>query len=167
MTSVGNGIQLVDTNPADGPITVTANSQSTAAVDLGLIPAGQTSATSTLVTVSGITGITSGGTNGMTTNGNAVQVLTGDDANPQATPGVFTALLQLTQALQNNNTGGIQSALKLLDQSTQNLNNAQAEVVPASRASMPCSSRPRRSRRTCSSSCPPSTTPTWRRRLPT
>ena len=64
----------------------------------------------------------------MTTNGNAVQVLTGDDANPQATPGVFTALLQLTQALQNNNTGGIQSALKLLDQSTQNLNNAQAEV---------------------------------------
>ena len=48
LATTGNGIELVDNNPADGPITVTANSQSTAAVDLGLVPAGQTSAQSQL-----------------------------------------------------------------------------------------------------------------------
>jgi flagellin-like hook-associated protein FlgL len=56
LATTGNGIELVDTNPANGPITVaeyfgpnpqnTTVPQSTAAVDLGLIPAGQTSATS-------------------------------------------------------------------------------------------------------------------------
>jgi flagellar hook-associated protein 3 len=46
LATTGNGIELTDTNPANGPITVTANSQSTAAVDLGLVPKGQTSATS-------------------------------------------------------------------------------------------------------------------------
>jgi flagellin-like hook-associated protein FlgL len=120
LTSVGNGIELVDTNPNDGAITIAANAQSTAAVDLGLIPAGQTSVTS-----SGNVSLV--GANGMTPSSN-VQQLVGTDPNPQATPGIFTALQQLSQALQNNDTNGIQKALNLLDQSTQNLANVQAEV---------------------------------------
>jgi flagellar hook-associated protein 3 FlgL len=112
LDSTGNGIELVDKNPADGTITVTANSQSTAAADLGLIPAGQTSASSTAVVVGSST----------------QQQLTGTDTNPQATPGVFTALLQLSRALQNNDTSGVQKALSLLDQSTQSLSDTQAEL---------------------------------------
>jgi flagellin-like hook-associated protein FlgL len=59
LATSGNGIELTDY--ANGPITVTANTQSTAAVDLGLIPTGQTSATSTGVTTAG--GIESSGPN--------------------------------------------------------------------------------------------------------
>ena len=51
LASSGNGIELTDTT--NGPLVVTASSQSTAAVDLGLIPAGQTSATSTAVFTAG------------------------------------------------------------------------------------------------------------------
>jgi flagellin-like hook-associated protein FlgL len=43
----GNGIELIDTSTAAGPITVTRNSMSTAASDLGLIPVGKDSNTST------------------------------------------------------------------------------------------------------------------------
>jgi len=46
LATTGNGIELTDSNPAAGPIVVTASTQSTAAVDLGLVPKGQTSATS-------------------------------------------------------------------------------------------------------------------------
>ncbi len=48
LATSGNGIELADY--ANGPVTVAASPQSTAAVDLGLIPAGQSSATSTGVT---------------------------------------------------------------------------------------------------------------------
>lgn len=44
LATTGNGIELTDSDSTQGPIVVTANAQSTAAVDLGLIPAGQTSA---------------------------------------------------------------------------------------------------------------------------
>jgi flagellar hook-associated protein 3 len=98
LVSTGNGIQLVATNPADGPITVTASSQSTAAVDLGLIPAGKTSATS--------------------------QAITGSDTNPQQTDSVFTALLSLGTALQNNDSAGEQQAMTLLSNSMQTLSSA-------------------------------------------
>ena len=43
LATTGNGIVLTDPNSTNGPIVVTANPQSTAAVDLGLVPAGQTS----------------------------------------------------------------------------------------------------------------------------
>ncbi len=49
LATSGNGIELIDSS--GGPIVVTANSQSTAAVDLGLVPAGKTTATSTASTV--------------------------------------------------------------------------------------------------------------------
>ena len=42
LATTGNGIELTDTNSNNGPIVVTADPQSTAAVDLGLVPAGQT-----------------------------------------------------------------------------------------------------------------------------
>ncbi|MEI8371690.1 MAG: flagellar hook-associated protein FlgL [Planctomycetota bacterium] len=56
LVPTGNGIELVDSGTVTGPLVITANTQSTAAVDLGLIPAGQTSATSkaTSVTAKGI-----------------------------------------------------------------------------------------------------------------
>jgi flagellin-like hook-associated protein FlgL len=104
LATTGNGIELTDTNPADGPIIVTADSQSTAAVDLGLVPEGQTSATST-ATANGVT-------------------LTGSDTNPQQTDSVFNALLKLGTALQNNDSSAIQHAMTLLSNSMQNLGNA-------------------------------------------
>ena len=47
LATTGNGIMLTDTNPAATSVVVTADSQSTAAFDLGLVPTGDTSATST------------------------------------------------------------------------------------------------------------------------
>jgi flagellar hook-associated protein 3 len=44
LSTSGNGIVLTDSDSTHGPIAVTADPQSTAAVDLGLVPAGQTSA---------------------------------------------------------------------------------------------------------------------------
>jgi flagellar hook-associated protein 3 len=44
LATTGNGIVLTDSDSTHGPIVVTANPQSTAAVDLGLVPPGQTSA---------------------------------------------------------------------------------------------------------------------------
>ena len=105
LTSTGNGIELVDNNPADGPITVTADSQSTAAVDLGLVPAGQTSAQSQSAAGQPIT-------------------LTGSDVNPQETDSVFNALIKLASALTSNNTAQIQRTMGLLNTSIQNLNDA-------------------------------------------
>jgi flagellin-like hook-associated protein FlgL len=46
LVTSGNGIELIDANAANGPITVTASTQSTAAIDLGLVPKGQTTASS-------------------------------------------------------------------------------------------------------------------------
>jgi flagellar hook-associated protein 3 len=112
LNSVGNGIELVDNNPGDGTITVTSSATSTAAVDLGLVPPGQTQASSIAGTAPGAPS----------------QTLVGADVGPQTTQGVFTALLQLTQALQNNDDTAAQSAVSLLDQSTLNLNNAQVEL---------------------------------------
>ena len=46
LTASGNGIELVDYRATDGAFTVASNTSSTAAVDLGLVPAGQTDASS-------------------------------------------------------------------------------------------------------------------------
>ena len=47
LASYGNGIQLTDSNPGGSTISVTANSSSSAATDLGLVPSGQSSSIST------------------------------------------------------------------------------------------------------------------------
>ena len=55
LASSGNGIELVDNSTVPGQLTVTSNVQSTAATDLGLIPAGeQTVTSSTNATASGV-----------------------------------------------------------------------------------------------------------------
>ena len=52
----------------------------------------------------------------------------GSDVNPQETQGVFTALIRLQQALQNNDTTGIQRAIDMLDSGTQQLDFVHAEL---------------------------------------
>jgi len=103
LATTGNGIQLFDESGAVGNITVTSNSMSTAASDLGLVPSGQTSAS-------------------------AMGVLTGSDVNPQETAGVFNALVRLSQALTSNNMTEAQRDLSQLSQSMQSLSFCQASL---------------------------------------
>ncbi len=100
----GNGIELVDNSTGTGKLTVTCDPSSTAAIDLGLVPPGKSQSSSDTDT------------------------LTGADVNEIEARGVFTALLRLRQALQANDTDGIQRAVELLDESAQNLYKAQAKL---------------------------------------
>ena len=61
------------------------------------------------------------------TNGQA-EVLTGTDPNPQETKGVFTALLRLREALQQNDVLQVQRAIELLDDGVTELNFSRAEL---------------------------------------
>jgi flagellin-like hook-associated protein FlgL len=56
------------------------------------------------------------------------QALTGADANPQEVDGVFTALVRLKAALENNNLAEAQRAVNLLDRKTVDLNYARSEI---------------------------------------
>jgi len=79
-STTGNGIVLTDNTTGAGTLTVTPLNGSTAAADLGL-------------------------------NSPAVgNTITGTDVNPIATSGVFTDLLNLSNALKNNDTNGITNA---------------------------------------------------------
>ena len=75
------------------------------------------------------TGYVVDGTNATIT---AASTLDGSDVNPQETEGIFTALIRLKQALQNNDEAGIQRAIGLLDNGTQQLNYAHAELGASS-----------------------------------
>jgi flagellar hook-associated protein 3 FlgL len=108
LAPTGNGIQIVDSNAADGPITLAAANSSTAAVQLGLIPSGQTSVASS--TVGGL------------------QTISGSDVNPQETDSVFNALLKVSQAIQSNNSAQEQRTSTLLSNSITNLNNSLGEL---------------------------------------
>ncbi len=109
LSPAGNGIELVADDPAYGAITVTPDAGSTAAVDLGLLPAAQSSASSTAA---------AGG----------LQVLSGADVNPQQTQSIFSALINLSNALQSNDSAGQQQAMTMLTNSTQNLSNVRADL---------------------------------------
>jgi flagellar hook-associated protein 3 FlgL len=100
----GNGIELVDNSGGAGNLTVANSTSSTAAVDLGLIPKGQSQVISDTNT------------------------LTGSDVNETETEGIFTALIRLKQALQDNDIAAIGRAIDLLDSSTEQLNLTQAEL---------------------------------------
>jgi flagellin-like hook-associated protein FlgL len=85
----GNGIQLVDNSIGSGQLTVTQASGSGAAVGLGLIPAGQTSQSSSAAgTVASATVTSAGANNGLVfssnsdTFGNGWQVVFQNTANP-------------------------------------------------------------------------------------
>ncbi len=58
----------------------------------------------------------------------AASTLDGSDVNQKETEGIFTALIRLKQALQNNDAAGIERAMGLLDKSTQQLNFSRAEL---------------------------------------
>ena len=58
----------------------------------------------------------------------AASTLDGSDVNKKETEGIFTALIRLKQALENNDTAGIQRAVGLLDNGTQQLNFSHAEL---------------------------------------
>jgi flagellar hook-associated protein 3 FlgL len=79
-STTGNGIVLTDNTTGPGTLTVTPLNGSTAAADLGL--------TAPAV-------------------GNTI---TGTDVNPISTSGVFTDLMNLSNALENNDTNGITTA---------------------------------------------------------
>ena len=83
--------------------------RSTAAVDLGLVPAGQTSVQSQV------------------TGGQPI-TLDRQRRQPQETGSVFNALIKLGAALQNNDNAAVQRAMGLLGTSMQNLNNTRAEL---------------------------------------
>jgi len=58
----------------------------------------------------------------------AASTLEGADVNEKETEGIFTALIRLKQALQNNDSAEIGRAIGVLDKSTQNMNFARAEL---------------------------------------
>jgi flagellar hook-associated protein 3 FlgL len=103
LDTYGNGIELVDNSGGTGNMTV-ANSGSSAAIDLGLIPKGESEISSDINT------------------------LTGRDVNETQTEGLFTALLNLEKALLNNDTTGISDAISMLDSSTEQLNLTQSDL---------------------------------------
>jgi len=105
----GNGIELVDQSAGAGCLTVTKAPSSMAAIDLGLIPPGETSNTAT------------------STPGQP-DVLTGADVNPRETEGLFTALLRLQDGLVKNDMGQIERGMEILDRATVELNLARAEL---------------------------------------
>ncbi len=54
--------------------------------------------------------------------------LTGDDSNPQEVKGLYTAMLRLQNALENNDESEIERAIALLDDATTQLDFVRAEV---------------------------------------
>jgi flagellin-like hook-associated protein FlgL len=104
----GNGIQLVDTSLATGSsgLTVSIVGSSQVAVNLGLVPVGQSSNSAPTATP---------------------QTLTGTDPNPLEAPGILNAVARLQQAVTTNDQAGIQRGLTLLDSSTAQFSLAEAE----------------------------------------
>ncbi len=110
LATTGNGIVLTSNDPSTvSPFAVIEQNSSTAAADLGLVPAGQTQSNPATV---------SGGTS----------TIAGTDVNPQETDSAFNALIRLQQALNNNDTTGINRAIGLLDGATSQLNLTRADL---------------------------------------
>jgi flagellin-like hook-associated protein FlgL len=109
LAASGNGIELVDNSVGPGRLTVTKAFSSTAAIDLGLVPPDQSSNTAPV-------------------SPGLPDVLTGADVDPRETEGLFTALLRLDDGLLKNDAYEIQRSIAMLDQSTENMNFARAEL---------------------------------------
>jgi flagellin-like hook-associated protein FlgL len=105
----GNGIELVDNSVGTGRLTVTRINGSAAAVDLGLVAAGQ-------------------GSRSSSTSGDQPDLLTGADVNRQETEGMFTALLRLAHGLTANDSPEIERAMAMLDQVTTDMNFSRAAL---------------------------------------
>jgi flagellin-like hook-associated protein FlgL len=104
LATTGNGIELVDSSVGIGQLQVQKIFGSNAAIDLGLVPQGQMTAT---------------GTGG---------VLTGAEINPQEVEGVFNSLFRLAAALEANDEQDIERAMELLDEDFDRINFSRAEI---------------------------------------
>lgn len=102
LAATGNGIELVDSNGR--PLTLTAAEGSQAAEYLGLLPAGSTTVTS------------------------AAGTITGTDRNYRETPSVFTTLVRLKRAIQNNDVNAMQRAISGIDADLDRVVFARSEV---------------------------------------
>ncbi len=110
LNTTGNGIELVSgdtTSP--GAFSVTATDNSSAAVDLGLIPGGQTTSAAA---------VTAGGQ----------QMISGGDTNPQEVSGMFNSLAKLYTALTTGDSAQVTRTLGALQTSVTQLNYAQSEL---------------------------------------
>ena len=111
LNTTGNGITL-STNVAStgtAQLSVTEQNGSQAAVELGLVPAGQSQSSTPTI------------------NGNT-QTLVGSDTNPQETDSTFNALLRLQSALQTGNQAGITRGLSLLSNVSSQMGLVQANL---------------------------------------
>lgn len=109
LASFGNGIELFDANTTGtDTLSVTRVFGSDAAIDLGLIPRGSTTATAT-------------------TSGTG-DTLTGSDPNPQEVSGLFNSLLRLHDALSNFSQEKLARAVGLLDEDFDRVVFARSEV---------------------------------------
>jgi flagellin-like hook-associated protein FlgL len=105
----GNGIELVDNSAGAGRLTVTKSLSSMAAIDLGLIPPGET-------------------TNAAAAAPGQPDALTAADVNSKETEGLFTALLRLQDALVRNDIWQLQRGMDMLDRATVDMNFSRAEL---------------------------------------
>jgi flagellin-like hook-associated protein FlgL len=102
LATSGNGIELVDQNGR--PLTINSAEGSQAAQYLGLVPSGSTTATS------------AGGT------------ITGTDKNYLESSSVFTTLVRLKTALDNNDVNGMQRAIQGIDTDIDRVTSARSDV---------------------------------------
>jgi flagellin-like hook-associated protein FlgL len=110
LAQFGNGIELVDDNPAVGEtLTVIRDVRSTAAIDLGLVPPGQDQ--SNAATLSGTT-----------------ETLQARDVNPLETLGAFNTLARLIQAVEAGDFGEIERVAAMLDDDLNRVTFARAEI---------------------------------------
>ncbi|WP_425615688.1 flagellar hook-associated protein FlgL [Anatilimnocola sp. NA78] len=109
LAQFGNGIELVDSTVGAGSLRVNAAINSTAAVELGLVPKGASQSLPPVV---------SGGES----------VITGTDVNPQEVSGVFNSLLRMQDALQNFDLNKLQRSVELLDSDMDRILFARSEL---------------------------------------
>lgn len=115
LAAAGNGMELFDGNTGSAAtLQVEQTFGSRAAVDLGLVPAGQTTATA----------VTSG----------TGDTLVGADSNRLEVAGVFNSLLRLYDAVAASDVPGIERAVARMDEDYQRANFARAELGARSRS---------------------------------
>jgi flagellar hook-associated protein 3 FlgL len=109
LAASGNGIELFDGNLAGtSTLQVQKAFASQAAIDLGLVPAGQTTATA----------VTSG----------TGDTLVGGDTGRLEVAGVFNSLLRLYDAVEASDVPGIERAVARMDEDYQRVNFGRAEI---------------------------------------
>jgi len=109
LAHVGNGIELVDSSPGGGTLTVAGSPAIATALDLGLIPNGQ---------ITSVSPTTSGGN----------QIITGGDNNPTEVRSLFTAILRLKRAIAAGDNPAIQDNIALLDSLGDQVTAVRAEL---------------------------------------